>query len=474
MSVKHIFEKISDQFCFSSSRKLEKIFCELSSVIHTADIEQFLKLVDLKKHIVLELVKKQYRDVDFANLITLKIINLIVAKYHFIHKHTILSSHPFHFLIDTSNSCQLHCPGCIHTLNEAWKKDKDWPSKFIDTNDYETFMEMFGPFAFGGLFYNYGEPLLNRKLSEYIKFAQKYLIHTEISSNLSLPEIDAEGIILSGLDRMFLSIDGVTQDVYGKFRRGGNIDWVLKNLKNLVETRNRLGSEKPYLVWLFLTFQHNIHELDKAMQLAKEIGVDAIEIRAPFDVSGDDPFFKIAHSKKQGLHVFNPAPKNKSYLQEDRAFELARGSKIDRYMAESYYERMVELGGLEQRDFTGMKTCGFLYKNITMDAVGRMIPCCGAPSKTSRHLAFGQLHDSSEDYVHFNSSDMQSSRLFFGSQVKFNQIMAGKNPMSITHCRDCGKMLEPEHDLDKIALQIQSLDTQNLIRKEALQVITDW
>lgn len=438
------------------------------------DSEIFFRKIDTNKKLLYKSIKNNYLDETFSKLLTLKIINLIVLKYHYYHKHTTLTSRPFHLMVDPSNSCQLHCPGCIHTHNEIWRQDKDWPNKLLDFEKFEKFLRMFGPFAFAGTFYNYGEPLINKRIHEYIALAKKYLIYTEISSNLSLPSIDAEALVKSGLDNMFLSVDGATQKTYETFRRGGNLQYVLKNLKELVGARNKLGIKKPYLIWRYLTFEHNLHEVEEAFRLAREIGVDAFDVTYPFDVSNDDPAIKCAHSPREGRCAFNPQTEDSVEELFSKDFELSNGHEINQFFNESFAERAGELGVLNQHNYKKKKTCGYLYKSITMDGAGRIIPCCGAPSKNVRHLSYGDIRDSLNASDLVNLQDMSLSRLSFTDPQKFDKIMGGRDSKSVPYCRACGNMLEPPFDLEFLAKRLPVLDRKKVLSVELIRCLTEW
>src|SRR6266536_75694 len=54
-------------------------------------------------------------DAIAAKAVTLKVLNLILAKYHFVSRSAVLVSRPFGLLVDPSNGCNLACPGCVHS-----------------------------------------------------------------------------------------------------------------------------------------------------------------------------------------------------------------------------------------------------------------------------------------------------------------------------------------------------------------------
>ena len=50
-----------------------------------------------------------------AEALTLKVLNLFLARYHFRARSVSLLSRPFGLIVDPSNVCQLACPGCVHS-----------------------------------------------------------------------------------------------------------------------------------------------------------------------------------------------------------------------------------------------------------------------------------------------------------------------------------------------------------------------
>ncbi len=75
---------------------------------------------------------------------------------------------------------------------------------------------------------------------------------------------------------MTISIDGATQGVYEKFRKKGDLETVFKNVRNLIQTKKLLGKRTPMVSWQYLAFEHNEHEIDDAIKLAQEFGVDQL------------------------------------------------------------------------------------------------------------------------------------------------------------------------------------------------------
>jgi len=187
-----------------------------------------------------------------AQALTLKILNLLVAKYHFQARNEVLLSRPFGLVVDPANGCNLACPGCVHSEHSKTLKLFDWDKGMLSEERFQALLHQYGAFAVQIMFCNYGEPTANLKTPRFIKLAKSYLIQTALSTNLTIPRFDADAYAASGLDFMYLSIDGATQGVYGQFRKKGHIDLVFENIRKLVDAKKRLGKGTPILRWQYL------------------------------------------------------------------------------------------------------------------------------------------------------------------------------------------------------------------------------
>jgi radical SAM protein with 4Fe4S-binding SPASM domain len=127
------------------------------------------------------------------------------------------------------------------------------------------------------VFYFQGEPYLNPSFLEMVRYASSRKIYTATSTNAHyLNDDNARATIESGLDRLIISIDGTTQDVYEQYRVGGKLDKVLEGARNVVKWKKELKSRTPFIVFQFLVVKPNEHQVDDVKRLAKEVGVDDV------------------------------------------------------------------------------------------------------------------------------------------------------------------------------------------------------
>jgi radical SAM protein with 4Fe4S-binding SPASM domain len=189
-----------------------------------------------------------------------------------------LWGYPYWLVVDPSNLCNLSCPFC-----PTGQKRQTRSKGKLKLDDFKLILDKLGSYLIHIDLVNWGEPLLNEQIYEMIKYAKQFYPDIKIDSNLThLGQEASRKLVLSGLDKIVVSIDGITQETYGKYRRGGNFKVAMDNLKLLLQTRKELGSKKPYITWQFLVFKHNEHEIEFVRTIGEKLGVNHVGITKAF------------------------------------------------------------------------------------------------------------------------------------------------------------------------------------------------
>ena len=147
----------------------------------------------------------------------------------------------------------------------------------------EAFEKMIRPLKnhlFSINFYFQGEPYLNPDFLKMVKIANQFGIYTGTSTNAHYMTADmARKTVESKLDQVIVSIDGTTQESYEKYRVGGQLSKVIEGTKHLIEQKKSMGSRTPHIIWQFVVFKNNEHQVEEIKRLGKNIGVDEIKIK---------------------------------------------------------------------------------------------------------------------------------------------------------------------------------------------------
>src|SRR6185369_4369272 len=97
-----------------------------------------------------------------------------------------------------------------------------------------------------------------------------------------------EGLVKHRVRIMTCSIDGASPDTYQTYRVRGDFDTVIRNIEKINSYKRRYQSELPHLVWQFVVFGHNEHEIPLAREMAARL---AMEFRTK--LTWDDKFSPI-------------------------------------------------------------------------------------------------------------------------------------------------------------------------------------
>ena len=141
---------------------------------------------------------------------------------------------PLFVSVEPSAVCQLRCPACPVGLAFGNKCAEVYMSMDL----WERVLAEIKGTAFVVQFYFQGEPLLNKDLPQMIKEAHEAGLYTIVSTNAQAMTPDlAKALVAAGLDRIIISMDGLTQETYEAYRVGGSLDQCKAALRWLQEAK---------------------------------------------------------------------------------------------------------------------------------------------------------------------------------------------------------------------------------------------
>ena len=183
--------------------------------------------------------------------------------------------YPISVSFEPTTSCNLRCPECPSGLRAFTR-----PTGMLQQDLFKKTMDEISKELLYLIFYFQGEPYLNPSFLDMVKYAHGKGIYTATSTNAHyLTDENARKTVESGLDRLIISIDGTTQDVYTQYRIGGNLEKVIQGAKNIVKWKKELKSKTPFVFFQFLVVKPNEHQIEDIKILAKEIGVDQVRFK---------------------------------------------------------------------------------------------------------------------------------------------------------------------------------------------------
>ncbi|MBD3290623.1 radical SAM protein [candidate division KSB1 bacterium] len=214
------------------------------------------------------------RSLSFSRVRNIFRVQLSLA-YSFLFRKYWLWGKPYILTIEPTNRCNLKCPQCATGSGKISRAPADMTfstfQKIID--------ELKNELCYIVLF-NQGEPFLNGRLFDFIKYAKRHRMYVISSTNGHfLTEEICRRTIASGLDQLIISLDGTDQQTYGKYRGGGNFKKVVNGIRNIVRIKDEMGARRPVISVQFLVIKHNAHQIPEIREMSRELNVDRLLLK---------------------------------------------------------------------------------------------------------------------------------------------------------------------------------------------------
>jgi radical SAM protein with 4Fe4S-binding SPASM domain len=244
---------------------------------------------------------------------------------------------PMNVTIEQTNVCNLDCPVC-----ETGAKMLGRPSGHMSFEQFKTIIDRIGAHTNTLMFYFMGEPFLNKRAYDMIRYAKDAGIpFVETCTNGDF--VDAEKIVASGLDKVSFQIGGMAQETHEIYRVKGQLDRVLRNLDETIRIRNERRAPLQIEVGLIL-MKHNEHEIADFRRKVIEWGADRAVVIDP-----------CVRTIEQGVQ----------FLPADRAHWI-------------YDEGAFNRGILKPKVLPD-NTCPWIYYSLAIHVNGDVVPCCRDP-----------------------------------------------------------------------------------------------
>ncbi len=283
---------------------------------------------------------------------------------------------PFSVTVEPTTACNLRCPECP-TGNGALTRKKG----NITTKLFEKIAEEISSHAFYMMLYFQGEPLLHPNISKLISLAREKKIYVTLSTNGNLlNEEKIKTLLAAGVNRIIISLDGINQKTYEKYRVNGNIKNVLSGLQ-ILSREIKKQERKPRVIIQFIVSAFNEHQLISVSNYAKQLDFDfetkSMQMDAPLE----------------------------------KTFMLPTKLKYRRYK--------IRNGKIKSRK---KSNCRRIWSTAVITYNGQVVPCC---------------FDKNADFSIDNIQDASLKQIWFGErfQVFRKKVLHQKDTISI--CRNC-------------------------------------
>ncbi|WP_084254084.1 radical SAM/SPASM domain-containing protein [Methylobacter marinus] len=200
-----------------------------------------------------------------------KFFNFLHVHWSMHQGHSIVTCHPYLFVLEVTNVCNLKCPFCLTGKGISGNREV----RHMKFEEAKKILDEVGPYLYFLQVYTWGEPLLNKDLIKIIKYAKQKNIYVMLSTNATAMTHEYNKSLLeAGIDYIMLAIDGGSENTYKQYRRGGDFNKVLANVNDLLSQCKHQATNTPFIEWQYIVFRHNEHEIKTTEKMAYEIGIN--------------------------------------------------------------------------------------------------------------------------------------------------------------------------------------------------------
>ena len=294
-----------------------------------------------------------------------------------------IAHRPLFVSVEPAAVCQLRCPECPVGQGNG-ERLKVSGERTMPREVWERVLDQTAPWVHTMQFYFQGEPLLNKDLPQMIAEASKAGLYTIVSTNAQVLDKQwAYALVGAGLDRIIVSMDGLTQATYGAYRVGGDVEKVKKALGYLREAKEQLHA-RICIELQCLRLKTNEQEWKAFKKAYKKLGADRL-------------VFKTAqlYDYEEG-HPLMPS--------KERYSRYRKGEDG------KYHRKPMGRG------------CLRVWSGVVVTTNGEVLPCC---------------YDKARAHAYGNIMECSMAELFEGEKAKaFRRAALQEQPVI---CRECGK-----------------------------------
>lgn len=252
-----------------------------------------------------------------------------------------LLAHPSRLFVEVTTRCNLRCPMCVKHAGGQRAPEGDMSLAL-----FEALRPAFG--SLQALILNgIGEPLMHPRLEDCIRLGKASMpgeswIGFQTNGHL-LDKQRGNSLIEAGLDRIFLSVDATSPELFRAVRRGSTLGHVERALEALAAAKREHPGRELVIGAEFVVMHDNLAELPALVAWLAERGVSRLIVShiLPFrEEMADQPIFGIntesaevfytawrARAKREGLDLdqyFNVLWKYNKTAEELRLLDLVR------------------------------------------------------------------------------------------------------------------------------------------------------
>jgi MoaA/NifB/PqqE/SkfB family radical SAM enzyme len=336
--------------------------------------------------------------------------------------------------VEPTSRCGLSCRTC---LRNTWNE----PTGDMDPEIFDRLVSQLCRFPtvesvmFGGI----GEPTLHPAIIQMVRKVKSLGLRAEMVTNgTRLDGTELAALWSSGLDTLWVSLDGATQESYEDIRGGGDFSGIVENLRRL----DRLNARGPHHVELgiaFVLLRRNLTDLKSLGKLARTVKARRVSVShvLPYSPEMEKEMLCLqtltldTFTAASGKTEINLPRLDVNNTTKDAMFSLLQG-----------FENLSFMGNRLSVD---ARRCRFIHDRCTFVRWdGKVAPCAGL-LHTHRTYLYGLERTISADIL----GNVGSGDLFdIWNSPEYAQFREKVRDFDFSPCHVCGgcSMLEKNEE----------------------------
>ena len=162
--------------------------------------------------------------------------------------------------VEPSSHCNARCPGCPRN-GYGYPLQGFFEEKNLDINKYEQILSCYAEIKDILFCGNHGDPMMNPNIAQ---FCSKTHINYAIATNGGIGRLETYEALAEKNVEITFGIDGL-EDTNHLYRQGVKWQNVMYRVEAFINKKGRAR-------WQFIKFKHNMHQVEKAREMSKELG----------------------------------------------------------------------------------------------------------------------------------------------------------------------------------------------------------
>lgn len=273
---------------------------------------------------------------------------------------------PKSLFVHMSDACNIDCVYCGRQVHDRVQNG---------LMSYALFEREIGPYLHLVdivQLYGTGEPMLHPDFMRMVALCRERGTQVMTTSNATLINDErAEQLVELGLELIVVSMDGCTQDTFGKLRGGSDLAQIKRNIQRINQAKARRGATRPNIEIACVVSRTNVHQLEGMVRMTRELGAGRIK------------FYNVV------IHRPEHAREDVSTTRRFR-WGMARARRLAEKLGivfeYTYQNPFPETDRVLHPPGRGIpKRCYYVYASPVVGKTGEIYPCCLS------HYSFGKL-----------------------------------------------------------------------------------